>query len=132
MNIIEIETRKKNQFIDITSLLEREVSVKNIDSAVLLIFVPHTTAAVTINENYDPAVTGDIISSMQRLIPENFDYKHSEGNSSAHIKSTVFGNELLIPVSEKKLMLGRWQAVFFCEFDGPRNRKIYTEFIKTV
>jgi len=132
MNIIEIETGKKNQFIDITSLLEREVSVKNIDSAVLLIFVPHTTAAVAINENYDPAVTGDIISSMQRLIPENFDYNHSEGNSSAHIKSTVFGNELLIPVSEKKLMLGRWQAVFFCEFDGPRNRKIYTEFIKTV
>lgn len=132
MNVVKLETKSKNEFIDITSLLKSEVASKNLNSAVLLVYIPHTTACVTINESYDPDVAYDILSSMQKLVPEDFHYKHREGNSPSHIKSGLFGNQLLIPISDGQLMLGRWQGVFFCEYDGPRSRKIYTEFIKTV
>ena len=94
------------------------------------VFVPHTTAGITINEGADPAVRSDILRRLEELVPRSGDYRHAEGNSDAHIKSSLMGNSTLVPVQGGKLSTGTWQAVFFCEFDGPRNRKLIVELIK--
>ena len=92
-------------------------------------YCPHTTAGLTINEGADPSVRVDILNALKRLVPDNLDYKHLEGNSPAHIKASLMGSSLTILVENNKLKLGHWQKVFFCEFDGPRNRKIYVELL---
>ncbi len=94
-----------------------------------MLFCPHTTAAVTINEAADPSVVRDIITNLRKLIPEHGDYRHLEGNSDAHIKSSAFGPSLLVPVENVQLCLGTWQGVFFCEFDGPRSRKLHLKWL---
>lgn len=124
MKIVTIETTERNQMIDITSIVQTNVKELGIKDGVCYVFVPHTTAAVTINENADPDVVRDILNTLSKLIPHKDNYRHLEGNSDAHVKASLFGNTATVVVNNGKLVLGTWQSLFFCEFDGPRKRKI--------
>jgi secondary thiamine-phosphate synthase enzyme len=115
--------------VDITGEVRRLIRECGTGSGVCHLFVPHTTAGITINENTDPDVSRDVVHEVNRLVPFEGDYRHSEGNSAAHIKSSLFGPSLVCPVEEGRLLLGTWQAIYFCEFDGPRRRRL---FVKTV
>lgn len=119
---LSIETTKKNELIDITKLILEQV--KNKKNELVTLHVPHTTAAITINEGADPDVKKDILRKLEEIIPKNDNYSHSEGNSDAHIKATLVGNTINLIVEEGEIYLGTWQSIFFCEFDGPRKRKI--------
>jgi len=119
-----VRTNKKSEFINIDEIIRDAVSESGISEGLCLVFIPHTTAAVTINENADPDVRRDIDMHMSKLVPARSDYRHSEGNSDGHIKSSLFGPSLTLIVSNGNPVLGTWQSVFFCEFDGPRNRKV--------
>ncbi len=121
---INVKTRSRTEFIDITSEVKRMVSESGIKSGVCYVYVPHTTAGVTINEGADPAVVKDILSTLNELIPNKNSYLHMEGNSDAHIKTSLMGPSQAIIIEEGKLQLGTWQAIFFCEFDGARSRKV--------
>jgi len=121
---IHINTTKRTQLIDITSKVSEMVKRSNIKDGVCLVYVPHTTAAVTINENADPSVSEDIINIINEIVPWRYDYKHLEGNSPAHIKATLIGPSITIIIENGHLSLGTWQGIFFCEFDGPRNRRV--------
>ncbi len=118
-----IQTPERNCTVDITPQVKEAISKAGLKNGAVLVYVPHTTAAVTINEGADPDVQRDIIVNLSKLIPHRGDYHHMEGNSDAHIKSTLVGVESLIPVENSSLVLGTWQKIFFCEFDGPRTRK---------
>lgn len=118
-----IQTPERNCTVDITPQVKEAVRESGIRNGAVLVYVPHTTAGVTINEGADPDVQRDIIVNLSKLIPHRGDYHHMEGNSDAHIKSTLVGVESLIPVENSSLVLGTWQKIFFCEFDGPRTRK---------
>ncbi|MCK4859692.1 MAG: secondary thiamine-phosphate synthase enzyme YjbQ [Candidatus Omnitrophica bacterium] len=124
MHELNIETQKKEQLIDITTEVSKVVAEWGIDHGICAIFIPHTTAAVTINENADPDVKHDILLGLNSIAKNDFRYKHAEGNSVAHIKSTLVGASISIPVKERKIALGQWQGIYFCEFDGPRKRTI--------
>ena len=117
-----IKTSKKVEFIDITGLVEQYV--EGTDSGLIHIFCPHTTAGLTINENADPDVVRDIIAGLERMVPERGGYRHAEGNSPAHIKASLMGFHLFVPVRDGRLVLGTWQGIYFCEFDGPRSRRV--------
>ena len=117
------------EMIDITALVGAAISEEKVESGICVVFTPHTTAAVTINENADPDVQYDIIHALEKTIPRNLPYRHSEGNSSAHVKSSLVGASELILVENGRLVLGTWQAIFFCEFDGPRQRKVIMKFL---
>lgn len=120
---LPVTTGRRNELRDITSQIAGMVAESGIDEGVCHIFVPHTTAAVTINEKADPDVAVDITGELERLVPFNREFRHAEGNSDAHVKSSLIGVSEFIMVSGGKLVLGTWQAVFFCEFDGPRTRR---------
>lgn len=115
--------------VDITEKVQNIVEDENLKNGFVLLYVPHTTAAVTINEGADPSVQRDIITKLKDLIPKNGDYHHSEGNSDAHIKTSIIGSSEKILVNQSRLVLGTWQKIFFFEGDGPRNRKVFTEVI---
>jgi secondary thiamine-phosphate synthase enzyme len=121
---LEIKTDSRNQLIDITSRVLKVITESAIEDGSVELFVPHTTAAITINENADPSVKTDIVSHLSKLVPVIGDYRHSEGNSDAHIKSSLIGTQLSIFVSGGEPVLGTWQGIYFCEFDGPRDRKL--------
>ncbi len=125
MRVLEIETRSKEELIDITDLIAKEVQVLGVKEGAVVIFVPHTTAGLTINENADPSVKRDILLALRHMVPDNLPYAHSEGNSPAHVKASLCGSSLLVIIKEGKLRLGTWQGITFCEFDGPRRRRIY-------
>jgi secondary thiamine-phosphate synthase enzyme len=125
MRIIELKTRTKEELIDVTSRVEEEASHSGIDNGICHVYIPHTTAGVTINENADPSVKGDILMTMKKLVPDNLPYRHSEGNSPAHVKASLVGSSVNVIIEKGRLQLGNWQGVFFCEFDGPRTRKAY-------
>ena len=125
--IITISSSKRTEMIDITNDIKKLIKNKKIESGEILIFIPHTTAAVTINEGADPDVQHDIITFLNRLIPKNNDFHHIEGNSDAHIKTSLIGSSEKIIINENKMLLGTWQHVFFVEWDGPRKRKIYVK-----
>ena len=131
MQILEIETTSHTEMIDITAEIAATISKNNVKSGVCTIFVPHTTAGVTLNENADPSVRKDFINVFEKLIPKYERYSHAEGNAPAHIKSSIFGSSLNIIIEDGKPVLGTWQGIFFCEFDGPRNRKIYLQITAT-
>ncbi len=118
-----IKTPERNCTLDITSQIRKTIDEVNLKEGAVLVYVPHTTAAVTINEGADPDVQRDILEKLSNLVPHRGDYKHMEGNSDAHIKSTLVGVDRYIPVHNSSLVLGTWQKVFFCEFDGPRTRR---------
>ncbi|HHY41757.1 MAG TPA: YjbQ family protein [Thermoanaerobacterales bacterium] len=124
MKTVTIETTERNQMIDITSIVQTYVRESGITDGVCYVYVPHTTAAVTINENSDPDVVRDVLNTLSKLIPYKDNYRHIEGNSDAHLKASLFGNTATVFVNNGRLVLGTWQSLFFCEFDGPRRRKV--------
>jgi secondary thiamine-phosphate synthase enzyme len=124
---IKVKTPRREVLINITSEINNIVRNTNINEGVCRIFVPHTTAGVTINENADPAVMKDIITYLNELIPQRAGFSHMEGNSDAHIKSSLTGSSLDVMIHKGKLILGTWQGIMFAEYDGPRNRKIYVQ-----
>jgi secondary thiamine-phosphate synthase enzyme len=119
---LEVQTRRRTEMIDITARVQEQVARSGTRSGLCLVWVPHTTAGVTVNENADPSVQRDILAALDRLAPREGDYRHSEGNSDGHIKSTLCGREVCLIVEDGALVLGTWQGIFFCEFDGPRRR----------
>jgi secondary thiamine-phosphate synthase enzyme len=125
-----IRTSKENEIVDITSYLQKEVSDLNINDGIIFVFVPHTTAGVTINENADHDVVLDFLYTLHKLIPKDKSYKHLEGNSDAHLKASLIGSSCSIIIENGRLKLGTWQGVYFCDFDGPRTRRFYTKIIK--
>jgi secondary thiamine-phosphate synthase enzyme len=128
-----VRTTKRTEFVNITDKIEEIVGESEINNGICYIFVPHTTAAVTINEDADPDVVADIIAKLNNLIPKNESYyNHMEGNSDAHIKSSVVGVSLEVFVNNKKLKLGTWQGIYFCEFDGPRHRNVLGESFRRI
>ncbi len=120
-----IQTSRRNEFIDITAQIQD--LVEEVSEGVATVFVPHTTTGITINENADPAVPRDILKKLEELIPQQDNYSHMEGNSDAHIKASLFGSSVRVIIKDGQLLLGTWQAIFFCEFDGPRTRKFYVQ-----
>jgi secondary thiamine-phosphate synthase enzyme len=128
--ILTVKTTQKTEMIDITSQVVEAMSRADITEGICMLFVPHTTAAVTINENADPDVKTDILMILNQIVPWQAGYRHVEGNSPAHVKSSLVGASQLIPVQGKRLVLGTWQGLFFCEFDGPRTRKVHINFLE--
>ena len=124
MRIIEVKTQNKEELADITTQVQEEISSSGMEDGLCLVYVPHTTAGVTINENADPSVKEDLLMTMNRIVPESLPFKHLEGNSPAHVKASLVGSSISLIVKEGQLSLGTWQGVFFCEFDGPRRRKV--------
>ncbi len=128
MEKIALHTPQHTAFINITDKLQAIVSKAGFKEGVVTVYVPHTTAAVTINENADPDVAADMQNVLEKLVPWNsLDYRHFEGNTAAHVKSTLVGNTVQVLVNNGRLQLGTWQGVYFCEFDGPRNREVWVQ-----
>jgi secondary thiamine-phosphate synthase enzyme len=125
MTEFTIRTSNRNEFIDITSQVRSVVQQSDVGEGICTVFCPHTTAAITINENADPDVTADIMQKLNKMIPPHENYRHLEGNSDAHIKSSFVGNSVQVIVLEGRLQLGTWQGIYFCEFDGPRSRHVW-------
>lgn len=128
--IITVKSQNRTQLIDITSAINHAIRDANVSEGLCYVFSLHTTAAITINENADPDVQTDLKAILDKLIPWSGDYKHMEGNSAAHVKTSLIGSSELIAIENGRLVLGTWQGVYFCEFDGPRTRKVYLKFIK--
>jgi secondary thiamine-phosphate synthase enzyme len=126
---LNVKTKSRNEFVDITDMVQGVVKEAGIMEGICFLYVPHTTAGITINEGADPSVQRDIINTLSRLVPHELNYSHREGNSDAHIKVTIVGNSVSVIIDEGKLVLGTWQAIFFCEFDGPRHRRIAVKFL---
>ena len=126
---ITVRTRSREDMVDITPKLEEIVRKNNFKNGILYIYVPHTTAGITVNENADPSVKVDIMSKLSELVPRSGNYHHLEGNADAHIKASIVGSSLTIFVEGGRLVLGTWQGVFFCEFDGPRTRRCLVKFV---
>jgi len=124
-----VQTGSRDDLIDITVKVQEAVSLSGMKDGVVTVFVPHTTAGITINENADPDVTSDIKMILDRIVPWQAGYKHGEGNSAAHVKASMMGSSVSVIVSGGSLQLGTWQAIYFCEFDGPRSRKVWVNFI---
>ena len=127
---LTIPTHSRTELIDITSEIESIVSQSGAHGGICCIFVPHTTAGITINEGADPSVRRDILNQLNSFVPFQGDYQHTEGNSAAHIKSSLFGSCQTVLIENGKLILGTWQSVYFCEFDGPRRRQVHVKIIK--
>lgn len=129
VKFINVKSRQRTEFIDITKEVQKELDKTDIRQGVCHIYVPHTSAAVTINEGADPSVQWDILNTLSALIPHENNYTHREGNSDAHIKSSLIGAEQTVLIDGGKLLLGTWQSIFFCDFDGPRHRRVALKFI---
>jgi secondary thiamine-phosphate synthase enzyme len=129
MKEISIQTHSRVEIIDITSAVQKTVREGKIESGICLVYTPHTTAGITINENADPDVPRDIIAALDRAVPLSANYRHAEGNSAAHVKSSLVGASELVIIENGRLVLGTWQSIFFCEFDGPRTRKVFISII---
>ena len=129
MKEISLETHSRVEMIDITAAVQKAIGEEKIEEGICLVYTPHTTAAVTINENADPDVPRDILAALDRAVPLSANYRHAEGNSAAHVKSSLVGASELVIIENGRLVLGTWQSIFFCEFDGPRTRKCIIKFI---
>jgi secondary thiamine-phosphate synthase enzyme len=124
MKEISVETHSRVEMIDITAAVQKTVREEKIEEGICLIYTPHTTASITINENADPDVPRDILMELDKIVPLNDHYRHSEGNSAAHIKASMMGASETVFIEDGELVLGTWQSIFFCEFDGPRTRNV--------
>jgi secondary thiamine-phosphate synthase enzyme len=124
-----IKTTRPEEFINITDILRREVRKSGIGDGAAIVFVPHTTAGITINENADPDVVHDMLEIFRKVFPESAGYRHMEGNSHAHVRASVMGSSCTVIIENGELKLGIWQGIYFCEFDGPRNRKVYIKIM---
>jgi secondary thiamine-phosphate synthase enzyme len=130
MDRIQLKTHSRSEFIDITQEVQGIVQQKERKAGVCYVYVPHTTAAVTINENADPSVRKDILNEFNKMVPWDGNYTHAEGNAAAHVKATLVGSSVSVPISSGKLALGTWQGIYFCEFDGPRHREVFVQIIR--
>ncbi len=130
MVVIRVRTTKHTSFVNITNQVKEIVKNSGVKSGICIVYVPHTTACVFINEGADPDVIRDIAYSIEKLIPWRDNYAHSEGNSAAHIRSAIIGNSRVIPIEDGDLVLGTWEAIFLAEFDGPRERKVIVKVIE--
>ena len=126
---INVKSRSRSEMIDITSSVNKALDESNIKSGICMVYVPHTTAGVTINEGADPSVCDDIIGKLERLIPKDEGYRHLEGNSDSHIKASFMGSSASVIIDSSRLVLGTWQKIFFCDFDGPRSRTVYIKIL---
>ena len=129
METLELKTKSRNEFVDLTREINQAVKKSGVLEGFCLVYVPHTTAGITINEGADPDVVKDILKHLEELVPAGIRFLHTEGNSDAHIKSSLVGVSQLIPITGGKLALGNWQAIFFCEFDGPRTRNVLVQVV---
>ena len=125
MNEFTVQSKSRTAFIDITAAVQQFAAGKGVKDGVITVFVPHTTAGVTINENADPDVTADMETVLDRMVPWTGGYRHSEGNTAAHVKASLMGSSVQVIVKDGKLRLGTWQSIYFCEFDGPRTRQVW-------
>jgi len=130
MKELSVSSKRQEEMIDITSQVEHLLHEEKITEGYVIVYVPHTTAGVTINEGADPSVQRDIIETLHRLVPENDDYHHEEGNSDAHMKASLLGSSITVLINKGKMVLGTWQHIFFYEGDGPRQRKVYIQLVK--
>ncbi|MDJ0816358.1 MAG: secondary thiamine-phosphate synthase enzyme YjbQ [Desulfobacterales bacterium] len=128
--LLSVKTHERTELVDITSEIQDLVRKSGIKQGLCMLYVPHTTAAVTINESADPTVKSDMLKVLNQVIPWDANYRHLEGNSAAHIKTTLVGSSELIAIENQRLVLGTWQGIFFCEFDGPRSRKLHVRIIE--
>lgn len=126
---LTVTTRAQTEFVDITSKVQEVIRNASMADGLCMVYVPHTTAAVTINESADPAVASDMLMVLNQIVPWEAKYRHLEGNSPAHVKSTLVGASELVAVENGRLQLGTWQGIFFCEFDGPRTRKVHVRLM---
>lgn len=131
MNTIELRTRGREDLVDLTAEIGRLVAASGVESGLCLVAVPHTTAGVTVNENADPDVRADLGLALRQIVPQALTYAHGEGNSPAHIKAALVGSSATLLVEDGRLRLGTWQGIFFCEFDGPRDRQVWVQILKT-
>jgi secondary thiamine-phosphate synthase enzyme len=127
MKIIAVKTHVREEFLDITRDVRSAVRNSGIENGIALVFVPHTTAGVTINENADPDVKEDILMALKKIVPDSLPWRHAEGNSPAHVKAGLVGSSIHIIVEGGDLQLGTWQGIYFCEFDGPRDRNVFVK-----
>jgi secondary thiamine-phosphate synthase enzyme len=131
MKTVSVNTESHTEFIDITIKVKSVVSDSGVKEGMAVVYVPHTTAGVNINESADPSVKADIINSLEKNVPWSDNYKHSEGNAAAHIKASLMGSSVNIMIQDGDLVLGTWQGIFFCEFDGSRSRKVIVKVIES-
>lgn len=129
MKTITIKTNAQTELVDITREIQSVLQAENFSDGICMLYVPHTTAGVTINESADPSVRRDILMVLNQMVPWKADYRHMEGNSPAHVKTSLVGSSELIAVENGQMVLGTWQGIFFCEFDGPRKRKLQIKLI---
>jgi len=127
LKTLSVQTSAQTEMVDVTGQVQKELSKSGVEEGRLTLYVPHTTAAVTINEGADPAVKADILMVLNQMVPWKANYKHMEGNSPAHVKASLIGSAETVIISGGRLVLGTWQRIFFCEFDGPRNRKLHLQ-----
>jgi secondary thiamine-phosphate synthase enzyme len=130
MEVLKVKTGRRTQLVDVTDDVERAVAKAGVASGICYVYVPHTTAGIMINEHFDPDVAADLEGVFERLVPRSGAYRHAEGNSDSHAKAALTGASQMIFVDHGKLVLGQWQGVFFCEFDGPRERKIWVKVLE--
>ena len=123
MKEISLKTHSRVEMIDITAAVQKAIREEKIEKGICLVYTPHTTAAITINENADPDVPRDILAALDKAVPLSANYRHAEGNSAAHVKSSLVGASEMVIIENGRLVLGTWQSIFFCEFDGPRTRR---------
>lgn len=124
----EVPTQERDQFVEITDIVQRQVTASRVTSGIAIVYVPHTTAGVTINENADPDVVHDMLLTLKRLVPKNAPgYRHAEENSDSHVKASLMGSSCHVLIENGRLVLGRWQGIYFCEFDGPRRRTVHLQ-----
>ena len=129
MNQFNVRTSGTLEFIDITTEVQNIIDGSGVKQGVCHIYIPHTTAAITINEHADPSVVEDITTVLEKIIPASGNYRHVEGNSAAHVKASLFGSNQTVIIEDGKLVLGTWQGIFFCEFDGPRKRQVLVKVV---
>lgn len=125
MKSIQVRTKSEQELLEVTDQVSKYVTDSGVQSGAVLVFLPHTTAGITLNENYDPDVERDMLLDLDRLVPRRQEYyRHSEGNSASHLKASLMGSAVLVPIQGGELALGTWQGIFLCEFDGPRSRRV--------
>ena len=127
LKTLSVQTSAQTEMVDVTSQVQKELNNSGVEEGRLTLYVPHTTAAITINEGADPAVKADILMVLNQMVPWKANYQHMEGNSPAHVKASLVGSAETVIISGGRLLLGTWQRIFFCEFDGPRNRKLHLQ-----
>ncbi len=129
MKMLHIRTRSREELVDLTPEVQGIVASSGVKNGLCVVFVPHTTAGVAINENADPDVRADILAALRRAVPDSLPFAHSEGNSPAHIKASLIGSSVTVIIEDGRLCLGTWQGIQFCEFDGPRSRRLYVRIL---